>query len=133
VHNAQGCAYALPQKGTLAPPPYRRMRGGMSRKIFLESTGGNNMKDVINPSHYQRDGLECIDAIEAAVQNLSGAEAYATGSAIKYLWRWKEKGGKDDLNKAKWFIQKMVDYIEELEFQEEIEMDETIFDIAKKL
>ena len=91
------------------------------------------MKDVINPSHYQRDGLECIDAIEAAVQNLSGAEAYATGSAIKYLWRWKEKGGKDDLNKAKWFIQKMVDHIEELEFQEEIEMDETIFDIAKKL
>lgn len=91
------------------------------------------MKDKINPSHYQRDGMECIDAIKAAVQNLSGAEAYETGSAIKYLWRWKEKGGKDDLNKAKWFIQDMISDIEEQELQEEIEMDATIFEIAKKL
>ena len=91
------------------------------------------MKDKINPSHYQRDGMECIDAIKAAVQNLSGAEAYETGSAIKYLWRWKEKGGKDDLNKAKWFINDMISDIEEAEHQEEIEMDAAIFEVAKKL
>lgn len=91
------------------------------------------MKDKINPDHYQRDGMECIDAIKAAVQNLSGAEAYETGSAIKYLWRWKEKGGKDDLNKAKWFINDMISDIEEIELQEELEMDENIFEIAKRL
>ena len=91
------------------------------------------MKDNINPSHYQRDGMECIDAIKAAVQNLSGVEAYETGSAIKYLWRWKEKGGKDDLNKAIWFIRDMIGDIEEQEFQEDLEMESTIFDIAKKL
>ena len=91
------------------------------------------MKDKINPDHYQRDGMECIDAIKAAVQNLSGAEAYETGSAIKYLWRWKEKGGKDDLNKAMWFIKDMISDIEEIELQEELEMDENIFEIAKKL
>lgn len=91
------------------------------------------MKDKINPSHYQRDGMECIDAIKAAVQNLSGAEAYETGSAIKYLWRWKEKGGKDDLNKAKWFINDMISDIEEIELQEDLEMDENIFEIAKRL
>lgn len=102
---------------------------GMSRKIIWRIV----MKDKINPSHYQRDGMECIDAIKAAVQNLSGAEAYETGSAIKYLWRWKEKGGKDDLNKAKWFIQDMISDIEEQELQEEIELDATIFEIAKKL
>lgn len=91
------------------------------------------MKDVINPNHYQRDGMECIDAIEAAVQNLSGVEAYATGSAIKYLWRWKEKGGKDDLNKAKWFIQKMVDALEDQEMQEDMEAEISFLEIAKKL
>ena len=91
------------------------------------------MKDTINPSHYQRDGMECIDAIKAAVQNLTGVEAYETGSAIKYLWRWKEKGGKDDLNKAIWFIRDMISDIEEQEFQEELELEATIFDIAKKL
>jgi len=91
------------------------------------------MKDNINPSHYQRDGMECIEAIEAAVQNLSGAEAYATGSAIKYLWRWKEKGGIDDLNKAKWFIQKMVDHLEEIEYQEDLAAEESLLEIAKRL
>ena len=91
------------------------------------------MSDPINPNHYQRDGMECIDAIEAAVQNLSGAEAYATGSAIKYLWRWKEKGGKDDLKKAKWFIQKMVDALEDIEMQEELQAEASLLEIAKKL
>lgn len=79
------------------------------------------MKDNINPSHYQRDGMECIDAIKAAVQNLTGAEAYCTGSAIKYLWRWDEKGGKDDLKKAMWFINDMIAEIEDAEFQDEIQ------------
>lgn len=79
------------------------------------------MTDPINPNHYQRDGMECIDAIKAAVQNLSGAEAYCTGSAIKYLWRWKEKGGKDDLSKAIWFIKDMIAEIEDAEFQDEIQ------------
>ena len=78
------------------------------------------MKDKINPDHYQRDGMECIDAIKAAVQNLTGAEAYCTGSAIKYLWRWKEKGGKDDLEKAKWFVNDMIGEIEDMELQEEL-------------
>jgi len=91
------------------------------------------MKDNINPNHYQRDGMECIEAIEAAVQNLSGAEAYATGSAIKYLWRWKEKGGIDDLNKAKWFIQKMVDHLEEIEYQEDLAAEESLLEIARRL
>jgi len=91
------------------------------------------MKDKINPQHYQRNGMECIDAIEAAVQNLSGAEAYATGTAIKYLWRWKEKGGLDDLKKAKWFIQRMVDHLEEIEYQEELQAEATLLEIARKL
>jgi hypothetical protein len=77
--------------------------------------------DPINPNHYQRDGMECIDAIKAAVQNLTGAEAYCTGSAIKYLWRWDEKGGKDDLKKAMWFINDMIAEIEDAEFQDEIQ------------
>ena len=37
-----------------------------------------------------------------------------------YLWRWKEKGGKDDLQKAKWFINDMIGEIEDMELQEEL-------------
>jgi hypothetical protein len=79
------------------------------------------MTDPINPDHYQRDGIECIDAIKAAVQNLTGDEAYCTGNAIKYLWRWKEKGGKTDLKKAMWYINDMIAEIEDAEFQDEIQ------------
>ena len=79
------------------------------------------MNDPINPDHYQRDGIECIDAIKAAVQNLTGDEAYCTGNAIKYLWRWKEKGGKTDLKKAMWYINDMIAEIEDAEFQNEIQ------------
>ena len=66
--------------------------------------------DMINPSHYRKGNVECIDAIEAAVIGLDPMEAYYTGSAIKYLYRWKNKGGVNDLKKAKWFIDGCISY-----------------------
>lgn len=91
------------------------------------------MKDNINPSHYQRSGMECIDAIRAAVENLTGLDAYCTGNMVKYAWRWKEKNGKEDLQKIQQYAQFLIDDIEEAKFQEELEMDATILDIAKRL
>jgi hypothetical protein len=49
------------------------------------------------------------------------------------LWRWKEKGGKDDLNKAIWFIRDMISEIEDQELQEELRAEETLLEIARKL
>lgn len=68
------------------------------------------MTDQVNhPSHYTAGAIECIDAIEAATCELSGIEAVCTGNAIKYLWRWKQKGGKQDLAKARWYIERMLE------------------------
>lgn len=65
--------------------------------------------DMVNsPPHYNQGKVECIDAIEAAVSGLNGIEAHCTGTAIKYLWRWKHKGGKEDLKKAIWYIERLV-------------------------
>lgn len=66
------------------------------------------MSDAINPSHYQKGKVECIDAIESATAGLEGIEAFCTGNAIKYLYRWKEKGGVEDLAKAKWYLEKLI-------------------------
>jgi hypothetical protein len=66
------------------------------------------VKDNINPNHYKQGGVECIDALEAATVNLKGIEAVCTANAIKYLWRWKEKNGKEDLEKAQWYITKLL-------------------------
>lgn len=67
------------------------------------------MTDTINPSHYRQGNVECIDAIAAATVNLTGMDAVATANAIKYLWRWKQKGGVDDLRKANWYINRLIE------------------------
>ena len=76
------------------------------------SGGGNRTEkkgDAVNhPTHYTAGGIETIDGIEAATTGLDGFEGYCTGNAIKYLWRWKRKGGVEDLKKAKWYIDRLV-------------------------
>ena len=67
--------------------------------------------DVINPNHYRQGSVECIDALEAATVNLKGIEAVCTANAIKYLWRWKEKNGAEDLRKSQWYITKLLTVI----------------------
>jgi hypothetical protein len=63
---------------------------------------------VNHPSHYTAGAVECIDAIEAATIGLTGGKAYATGAAIKYLWRWSMKNGVEDLRKASWYIDRLI-------------------------
>ena len=65
--------------------------------------------DNINPNHYRQGKVECIDALEAATTNLMGLDAVCTANAIKYLWRWQEKGGVEDLKKSIWYINKLID------------------------
>ena len=63
---------------------------------------------VNHPSYYTAGKVECIDAIEAAVTGLVGLEAVCTANVIKYLWRWKLKNGVEDLQKAKWYLEKLI-------------------------
>lgn len=74
-------------------------------------------EDVINhPFHYKSEsGLETIDVIEAFTKNLTGIEATDTGNVIKYICRWKNKNGIEDLKKARWYISHLIDYLEERE------------------
>jgi hypothetical protein len=63
---------------------------------------------VNHPSHYTGGKVECIDALEAATKDLIGIQAVCTANAIKYLWRWKKKNGREDLEKAKWYIDRLL-------------------------
>lgn len=67
---------------------------------------------VNHPSHYTQGCIECIDAIKAAVIGLNGIEAVCTGNILKYLWRWKFKNGLEDLKKARWYLDKLINEIE---------------------
>lgn len=66
-------------------------------------------KDNVNsPSHYTQAGIECIDAITAAVAGKSGIEAVCVANVIKYLWRYELKNGLEDVKKAQWYLNRLV-------------------------
>ena len=80
----------------------------------LQQTPMADDKDMVNsPAHYTQGSIECIDAIAQVVKDLDGMEAMCTGNAIKYLWRWKHKNGVEDLKKAQWYLQRMIDNYKE--------------------
>jgi hypothetical protein len=63
--------------------------------------------DLVNaPPHYRQGGIECIDAIRAALTN-EEFRGYCKGNAIKYAWREKHKGGDEDLKKAAWYLNRI--------------------------
>ena len=71
--------------------------------------------DVSHPNHYQKGGMECIDAIRAAVTDCRGFEAYYVGNIIKYIWRYKEKNGIEDLQKAAKYLEWLQEEVKENE------------------
>lgn len=67
------------------------------------------MSNVDHPNHYQSEsGLEVIDVIKAFTSELSGEEAFCVGNAIKYICRYSKKNGVEDLEKAKWYINRAI-------------------------
>ena len=69
--------------------------------------------DVVNhPPHYTQGGIECIDAIKAATVGKTGIEAVAVANVVKYLWRYEEKNGLEDVKKAKWYLNKLISELE---------------------
>ena len=66
------------------------------------------MPDNINPSHYRKGGIECIEAIKTATVGKTGIEAVCTANVIKYVWRYEEKNGVEDLRKARWYLERLI-------------------------
>ena len=66
--------------------------------------------NVNHPKHYQsKNGLEVIDVIDAFTDGLIGMEAVCTGNALKYICRWKNKNGIEDIKKAIWYLNKLIE------------------------
>ncbi len=64
-------------------------------------------EDMVNsPRHYNESGIECIDALEAMLGD--GFEPYLQGNIAKYLWRYKYKNGLEDLKKARWYLEALI-------------------------
>lgn len=64
--------------------------------------------NVNSPNHYASQSIECIVAMEAM---LSPEEfiGYLRGNIFKYQWRYKQKNGIEDLKKAQWYQNKLLE------------------------
>ena len=66
------------------------------------------MTDVVNnPVHYNQAGIECIEAIEAMTENMSGTIAPHAANVLKYMWRCEDKNGLEDIDKAIWYLNRL--------------------------
>lgn len=76
------------------------------------------MIDYVNhPPHYTSGKVECIDAIESAAKdaNVDAFGSYLWLNVFKYVFRWPNKNGIEDLRKAHWYLEKLIGHIEKME------------------
>ena len=62
--------------------------------------------NVNHPDHYNYGDIEIIDFIEQVTQHYNSDVAYHIGNAIKYLARSPHKNCKEDIEKARWYIER---------------------------
>ena len=71
------------------------------------------MADNINPDHYKSStSLECIESMEIIFGRREVFD-FCLCNAWKYIWRWKNKNGQEDLKKAEWYLNRADKYIVE--------------------
>lgn len=68
----------------------------------------NTLERVNHPIHYTQGGIECIKAIEASMSP-HGFQDYCKGNVLKYIWRWRDKNGIEDLEKAAVYLNWMIE------------------------
>lgn len=94
-----------------------KLRAPIASFINKSEENMPNEIDMVNhPAHYKSEtGLETIDVIEAFTFDLKGIEATDTGNILKYMCRWKNKNGLQDLKKAQWYLNHLINHVEKME------------------
>lgn len=69
--------------------------------------------DMVNrPAHYTQNKFEVIDIIEDAIAQLPPVEGFLTGQILRYVLRWFFKNGLEDLKKARWYLNRLIERVE---------------------
>lgn len=66
--------------------------------------------NVVSPNHYVTDkGFEVFDVQEAFIHELKGMAASYWCNVVKYILRFQRKNGVEDLKKAKYYLEKLIE------------------------
>lgn len=78
------------------------------------------MADMINhPPHYTQGKYETLDIILDVTKHLPGNQAVLVGKVIKYMSRYHFKNGREDVEKARFYINKLLNLLEDEEMAKE--------------
>jgi len=77
----------------------------LGRKELAMKTAAND--NVNNPSHYGQGRIECIEYIKDFLTDEEYI-GYLRGNIAKYQHRWRYKNGLEDLKKANWYLQALI-------------------------
>ena len=84
--------------------------------IYVKGTETETNFDVIQKAeHYNTnlpESVEVIDIIAAQTADLSGMQAFAQANVVKYVLRWQKKNGVQDLEKARYYIDRLIGELE---------------------
>jgi len=67
---------------------------------------------IDHPPHYNSSPAKCECGRRIECIDITRHMSFNLGNSLKYLWRWQDKGGIEDLRKARWYLE---DAINELE------------------
>jgi len=82
-----------------------------SEMEYLKELDLGKMDNVNNPAHYGNGSIECIDYIQDFL-NHDEFQGYLRGNIAKYMHRFPYKNGVEDLKKAQWYLNKLIETME---------------------
>lgn len=96
---------------------------GYCNNFDFDEVKEEKVDNVNHPKHYEKScSLECIEAMEL-MGSIYDVATFCFYNAFKYVWRYKNKNGKEDLKKAKWYIDRCYYYNH---------ISESIYDVIDK-
>ncbi len=83
------------------------MKQHTKTKVSIDDATPEEWNNVNKPKHYNKGEIECIDGISAMLSHEEFV-GYLRGNSLKYRWRYPYKNGIEDLQKAKWYEDKLM-------------------------
>ena len=103
--STEDCYWFLVNEGLISKPEQPEIN---FVKFELNDEVEPTNEAVQHPAHYTQGGIECIDAIRASM-TADGFCDYCKGNILKYIWRWRSKGGVEDLKKARVYLDWLIE------------------------
>lgn len=87
-----------------------RISKEIAHDFALELRENENKDNIKSPNHYVSDsGIEVFDVQEAFIHELKGMAASYWCNIVKYILRFQRKNGVEDLKKAKYYLEKLIE------------------------